>query len=112
RANNPPLLEPRHAGEATFPRIDQISGAAPGRVTLADNDRRGLIRIGDASFGRGASASMADVFHEVGHNWDEASENSTVDQFRALSGWTPRISIFVPLPGLSVSGDGGWQYVS
>ncbi|MEO1529844.1 MAG: hypothetical protein AAFX06_30900, partial [Planctomycetota bacterium] len=28
------------------------------------------------------------IFHEFAHNWDTIAENSTVDQFMALSGWT------------------------
>lgn len=49
------------------------------------------------------------VIHEIGHNWDEADENSSIGQFRSISGWLPRFSSAMPTPpGYAVSGDGDW----
>ena len=50
------------------------------------------------------------VYHEFGHNWDEASENPFAGAFRAVSGW---VQSATPLAGYTASigiGD-TWQYL-
>lgn len=32
--------------------------------------------------------AQQNVIHEIGHNWDTAAENATINEFRALSGWS------------------------
>ena len=44
------------------------------------------IYIGDASFSDTRNA-VSTVIHEIGHHWDEASENPFIPRFRAHSGW-------------------------
>jgi len=34
-----------------------------------------------------ASSLQRTVYHEIGHNWDESTENMYVDDFRNVSGW-------------------------
>ena len=39
------------------------------------------------SFDIGDDEIRRTIFHEIGHNWDEASENTFADEFRAVAGW-------------------------
>jgi hypothetical protein len=51
------------------------------------------------------------VYHEFGHNWDEASETSLVTPFREQSGW---VEIPSALPGFTASTGVGdnWYYLT
>lgn len=44
------------------------------------------IYVGDGTFSRDSWAVQT-IIHEIGHNWDDTSENSFVSAFRATSDW-------------------------
>jgi RTX calcium-binding nonapeptide repeat (4 copies) len=81
--HNTRLLKLSDGSPLTFVRERML---ANDRNTLGDSDDRGTIRITDASFRRGYD-TWRTVVHEVGHNWDEPSENRFAATFRAQSGW-------------------------
>jgi hypothetical protein len=56
---------------------------------LADNNSDGLIRVADAGFNTAGYPVDQSIVHEIGHNWDSADENSTVESFRQISDWKP-----------------------
>lgn len=114
RTNNTRLLKLSNGGELTFQRFGSLGTiGSTGLTEAGDNNSQGLIRIADPTFSAGSGPAMTVVIHELGHNWDESSENPIVGQFRSLSGWTAYpLWLIGKLPGDTVSGDGQWQYVT
>jgi Ca2+-binding RTX toxin-like protein len=114
RTNNTRLLKLSDGvTEQTFQRIDVIPGASSGNTTLADNNNQGVIRIADACVAN--TRGSLTVIHEIGHNWDDDSENPYATQFRATSGWMWLNSLYSPLlPGFkaSLGTNPSWQYAS
>ena len=51
------------------------------------------------------------VYHEFGHNWDEASENAFVGDFRAVSGWVESDFLLTGYTASTGFGD-QWQYLA
>jgi len=51
------------------------------------------------------------VYHEFGHNWDEAGENRHVADFRAVSGWIEREATPTGFTASTGTGD-NWQYLT
>ena len=107
RIGNTTLLKKADGSEMEFIRQGRVwyapSGAlnttvrgwnGGGRVTIVDNGFRG-------------NDVRRTVLHEIGHNWDQESENEFVDEFRAAGGWEE-------FPGVVPAGheqatDGGWS---
>lgn len=89
---NTNLLKRHNAKEMTFVKL--------GKQTVVDqdgNDVSGIVEVGGFNSGKrigfaAATFSNQDdltqtVFHEIGHNWDQCSENSRTEDFRDLSDW-------------------------
>jgi Ca2+-binding RTX toxin-like protein len=113
RTNNTRLLKLSNGvGELTFERHASLGTIRNTTLSAAaDNNSAGLIRVGDGTFQNGAAAAATVLIHELGHNWDDPSENAIVGRFRALSGW----AVYNPpsaalLTGNTVAGKGDWQY--
>ena len=83
RTGNTRLLK-QHDGEGVTIRRERSLGSN----TLAINSGNGRISMADLAFDSGEAAST--VVHELAHNFDEPSENETVDDFRGISGWRVR----------------------
>ena len=103
------LLETSNGKSMTFQRLGAQTG---GNFNAAGvNSTGGVITVVNATFSGNVAST---VVHEVGHNWDDASESgSIINQFRALSGWTTTpISVtgFSLVPIQSQSIDGSWYY--
>ncbi|MCA9185253.1 MAG: calcium-binding protein [Pirellulaceae bacterium] len=84
------LLETSTGGGLTFYRqgswISDSNGGTTGSSVLGWNSGNGSITLTTASMNN-VDRLMQTVIHEVGHNWDSPSENSSVQTFRDLSGW-------------------------
>lgn len=95
--------------DISFRRVgEHLSGA--GSTVLGWNGDGGVITLTQRAFD-GSDALLHEVaLHEVGHNWDEADENASVAQFRAISGWSLPIFGQVPGTGYTLSGDGSASY--
>ena len=65
-----------------------------GVITLTNNSVHNLPR------------ALAVVYHEIGHNWDQSSENSTVNSFYAISNWRNSGAAGYTLS----SGGNNWHY--
>ena len=90
---NTNLLKRHNGKEMTFVRM--------GAQTLQDQDGKDLAAEGFAvgGYNSGSKIGLTNnafgdkdhlhqvIFHEIGHNWDEKSENSRTREFRDLSGW-------------------------
>ena len=104
--NNTTLLETATGGGITYQRAgSQTSGSGSiggwnaGAGTIAFTTR-GL---------SSETLTCEVVYHEMGHNWDDQSENRFINDFRALSGWVSQAST----PGAQyaasgASGDSWW----
>lgn len=80
------LLKLANHSEMTFARQgDQLTDLG-GTVILGGNGGS-TITLNTPSFDT-ETGLLATVYHEIGHNWDDASENSLIDVFRGESGWT------------------------
>jgi hypothetical protein len=105
RTLNTDLLKTSSGGELTFERHgDHVSG----RRIRGWNDDLGTIALTQIRFDGPDDGVMQTVFHEIGHNWDEQSENDDIDDFRAISGWTevnPRSFRY------RTSRDGNWWHL-
>lgn len=112
RTNNTTLLKTADGDMLAFRR--QGSPVSPTSI-LAWNDGGGTITITQNAVGAGSDWLTETVFHEVGHNWDESSENAYIDQFRAVSDWTYVGNPFAGPKSASgnynVSGDGYRVYL-
>lgn len=79
-----------------------------GNIACNYNGNRHIF-IGNGTFSSNSWA-VQKVLHEIGHNWDDASENAYVSAFRSVSGW-------IKLPSnisttVHVQAKGGWQRFS
>lgn len=106
QTNNTVLLETATGGGITYQRAGtQTSGS--GSIG-GWNSGGGTIAFTTAGFSS-ETWTCEVVYHEMGHNWDDQSENRFINDFRALSGWVNQSSS----PGAqytasSASGDTWW----
>ena len=52
------------------------------------NVHHGAFELAGSDDPRNELAAVQTILHEIGHNWDAANENSTVDEFYRFSGWS------------------------
>lgn len=111
RLGNTTLLKTAAGGEQTFVRVGLPS---PSSSVVSWNDSAGTITISQRAYDSGADLLNHAVFHEVGHNWDEVTENAFVWQFRAVSDWTildsPNGQAKYNSGNYAKSGDEDWVY--
>lgn len=81
---NTRLLKDGNNSALTFFRMGL---ANTGTTPEGWSNHLGNISITDAAFDPGMPLKQT-VIHEVGHNWDWEGTNNSIDEFRALSGWT------------------------
>ncbi len=62
-------------------------GAINGRLLGWNTPDSPSFAIVQNSFDLGDDEIRTTIFHEIGHNWDQASESSFADEFRAVAGW-------------------------
>jgi Ca2+-binding RTX toxin-like protein len=82
-SGNTKLLKTHAGGRLTFVR----QGNPNQNSSIAGWNSGGTVHLAVGSFSSGNDWLHQVVFHEIGHNWDESHENSTVNQFRQISGW-------------------------
>lgn len=81
------------------------------RGTPAWNSGSGVIRIAQRTFDSSDNWVVQTVFHEIGHNFDTRAENSTADDFYALSHWTQTDMDNDPYWGKGTDEDENWWYL-
>src|SRR5262249_43115364 len=64
----------------------EISIYRAGAGVMGTNFNNGEINIGDNGLRGNYETTVANLFHEIAHNWDD--ENPNYQRFIALSGWT------------------------
>ena len=92
-----------HSGVALrFQRTGDLIGQS---FEIGGFNQSGTIGLSNSAF-RSELRALAVTYHEVGHNFDQAHENSLIPQFEAISGWQNRSG-----SGLRLStGGGAWHY--
>ncbi len=81
RTNNTKLLKRFDGKDVAILRVADL-----GENILADNIGDGRIRFADLAF-EDSSPPDVTVVHEMGHNWDEVTENPGIKAFFDLSAW-------------------------
>lgn len=80
RTNNTKLLKLSSGGDIAIVRMHNL-----GTDVLADNVGDGRIEFADLAFTD--QDVPATIVHEMGHNWDDADENPTLQTFFDISRW-------------------------
>lgn len=81
---NTRLLKDYTGSAVTFFRVGTPN---TGNSAEGWSNHMGQITITDSAFDPDMPLTQT-VVHEIGHNWDWEAANNTIDDFRALSGWT------------------------
>ena len=104
--NNTKLLETATGGGVTYQRAgDQLTGSG---IIGGWNSGSGMIAFTTSGLSS-ENRTCTTVYHEMGHNWDETSENGYATAFRALSGWVEKTSS--PGADYAAAGNGSdWWY--
>jgi hypothetical protein len=119
QTGNTRLLETSTGGSMTFERVGTVRNEtrnADGSFTL------GSVNTSVGGWNTGTSIIFTDnrmlsstdeihrvVYHELAHNWDEASENAFADQFRAVAGWFRFPWFNIQSYGYEQAVDGNWS---
>ncbi|MEO6436823.1 MAG: hypothetical protein ABIP55_13825 [Tepidisphaeraceae bacterium] len=85
RTGNTRLLKQSNGNDVRIRRA-----ASLGQDVLANNEGGGRINMADLAFDSGDAA--ATIVHELGHNYDETTENATIEQFRGISRWSEQFN--------------------
>jgi hypothetical protein len=97
----------RDAGGLTFER--NAIGRSAG--TLGSNNNIGTIRLTDLAVNR-PDRLVGTVLHEIGHNWDDATENPHWEKFLEQSGWRQVTDRNTPVSAEYIRNkDGDWEYL-
>ena len=112
-SNHTELLKKSNGAEVTFVRqgtvrsINADGSLGPINRTVGGWNGGGPIAIVNNRFNDGENEVVRTVFHELGHNWDDATENAFVPLFRNVGDWTQ----FSSNPGSQweKARDAGWN---
>ena len=97
----------KDAGGLTFER--NATGSTSG--TLGSNDNVGTIRLTDLAVNT-QDRLVGTVLHEIGHNWDDATENPHWQKFLEESGWRPVTNRSTPVAADYIRNEAGtWEYL-
>lgn len=104
---NTRLLETAGGGEITFLAVGVQAPGNSFEVGGWNNDDGEIALVNPA--GMAPVKIQRITYHEIGHNWDEGTENAYADAFRTHSGWIERDN--APAGFTASSGDGDkWYY--
>jgi Ca2+-binding RTX toxin-like protein len=102
RVGNTNLLK-THTGVSL--RLQRAGDLIGGAFEIGGWNTSGVIALTNSAF-RNDLRALAVTYHEVGHNWDQAHENSLMPNFESISRWR---NSFAPGYTLS-SGGNNWHY--
>ncbi len=99
---NTRLLKDHRGGTTVIQRAGSVIDSS---FDLGGFSSGGVITLTDNAFGS-PNRALAVTYHEFGHNWDQATENSLVTGFQAISGWRNSSA-----PGFTLStGSNNWYH--